>query len=166
MTAVTIRPNRRHLRGLLRCPNFVPSAKTKLMTLHLFPEKTLGAAQTEFGAAFPGLKLAFFSQPHHAYEGSAAKLLVQKAQMPLGELAPDMKTGQLLLEPTMPTWQVERLFEEEYGLHVQVFRRSGNLWLESSVTDDLSLEAQQAKARASEHVHQIFVDPMDYREQD
>lgn len=136
------------------------------MTLHLFPEKTLGATQAEFSTAFPGLKLAFFSKAHPAYEGSEAKLLVQNAPMPLSELAPGMKTGQLLLDPTMPTWQVERLFEEEFGLHVQVFRRSGNLWLETSVTDDLSLEAQQAKARASEHIQQTFVDPMDYREQD
>lgn len=136
------------------------------MLLHLSPEKTLGAIQTEFTAAFPGLKLAFFSQPHHAHEGSAAKFLVQKAQMPLGELSPNMKSDQLQIEATLPTWRVEQIFEEEYGLHVQVFRRSGNLWLETSVTDSLTLEEQQTRARASEHIQQEFVDPMDYREQD
>jgi hypothetical protein len=63
-------------------------------------------------------------------------------------------------------WQLEKQFEEGFGLHVQVFRKSGRTWLETSVTDDLTLVEQQAKVAASESIHQEFVDPMDYREQD
>lgn len=81
-------------------------------------------------------------------------------------MSPGLKTGYLLLEPELTVWQVERLFEQEYALHVQVFRKSGSTWLETSVTDDLTLEQQQAKAVASEHVQPEFVEPMDYREQD
>lgn len=136
------------------------------MKFDLSPEKTLGAVQSEFAESFPGLKLAFFTKPHHAFKGSAAKFLIQEPKKLLGELSEDMKSGYLVLEHQMPTWQVERLFEEEFGLHVQVFRRSGNIWLETSVSDNLTLEEQQSKARSSDHIHQEFVDPMDYREQD
>jgi hypothetical protein len=136
------------------------------MILQIAPDRSIGDVQMDFAEAFPGLKLAFFSKPHAAYKGSFAKFLIQKAQTPLCEIAPNIQAGILHLEPDLPTWQVERLFEEEFALHVQVFRKSGRTWLETSVSDDLTLEQQQAKAVASEHVRQEFVDPMDYREQD
>ncbi|HMX41060.1 MAG TPA: hypothetical protein PK971_03135 [Saprospiraceae bacterium] len=136
------------------------------MTFDISPDKTLGALQQEFIAAFPGLKLAFFSKPHHAFEGSAAKLLVQDAKLPLGQLAASLQAASIEIGHETPTWQVEEMFEERFGLHVQVFRRSGNLWLETSVTDSLTLAEQQEKARNSDQVHQQFVDPLDYREMD
>lgn len=135
------------------------------MQLNISSDVTMGELQAAFAEAFPGLKLAFFTKPHRAYKGSAAKYLVQKKDMPLRDLSPNMKSGYLLVEPDMVVWQLERLFEEEYGLHVQVFRKSGRIWLETSVTDDLTLEQQMAKAAASENIQQRFVEPMDYREQ-
>ena len=72
----------------------------------------------------------------------------------------------IFIEENMPTWQVERLFESELGLHVQIFRKSGSIWLETSVTDDLTLDQQNAKGRASEKFQMPIAEPMDYREQD
>lgn len=136
------------------------------MILNIAPDRIISDLQSEFSDAFPGLKLVFFTKPHPAHTGSAAKFLVQDRNQPLSNLSPHIKTGYLLIEHDMVIWQLERLFEEEYGLHVQVFRKSGRTWLETSATDDLTIEQQQAKANASEHIHQEFVDPMDYREQD
>ncbi len=136
------------------------------MTLHFSPDRTVADVQSDFLKAFPGLKLVFFTKPHHAYKGSAAKFMIEEKDLTLQQLAPHIKTGYLLLEPDMMVWQLERLLEQEYGLHVQVFRKSGEVWLETSVSDDLTLEQQQAKAVASEHVQQEFADPIDYREQD
>ena len=137
-----------------------------LMELHLAPDRTVGTVQIEFSESFPGLKIVFFSKPHKAFKGSAAKFLVQDKDMLLKELSPNIKTGHLLIEHSTPVCQLEQLFEEEYGLHAQVFRKSGKTWLETSVTDDLTLEQQQVKAVNSENIQQEFVDPMDYREQD
>jgi len=136
------------------------------MVLNIAPERTIGELQAEFSAAFPGLKLVFFSKSHRAYKGSHAKFLLSETDTLLHEFSPDIKTGYLLLEPNMVVWQVERLFEQEYSLHVQVFRKSGQVWLETSVTDDLTLEQQQAKASTGEHPEPQLVDPIDYREQD
>ena len=36
-------------------------------------------------------------------------------------------------------------FKEIYDLNVQVFRRSGNIWLQTTATDHLSLSAQNEK---------------------
>ncbi len=135
------------------------------MVLNIGPVRTIGELQAEFSAAFPGLKVVFFSKSHRAYKGSPAKFLLSESDTPLQEFAPGIKTGYLLLEPDMVVWQVERLFEQEYALHVQIFRKSGQVWLETSVTDDLTLEQQQAKASAGEHP-EPQLDPIDYREQD
>lgn len=136
------------------------------MKIQVLKDKTIGQFQDEFSKVYPYLKLAFFTKPHKAYKGSPAKFLVSDRDMTLGSLEKKPHSGDLYIEPEMPTWQVERLFEEEFGLHVQVFRKSGNTWLETSVTDDLTLEEQNVKGKSSERQNFEFVDPLDYREQD
>lgn len=136
------------------------------MKIHVSPEKTISQIQEEFTEVFPFLKLVFFSKPHKAYKSSHAKFLISETGRTLGSMEKQPKNGDLYIELEMPTWQLERLFEEEFGLHVQVFRKSGNTWLETSVTDDLTLEDQNAKGKASERLHFEVVDPIDYREQD
>ena len=137
------------------------------MKLNLASDKSMGDIQAVFSAFFPNLKLAFFSKPHKAYKSSAAKFLIQDKDILLSELTNQLvEPTSIFLESTMPVWQLERLFEEECGLHVQVFRRSGKIWLETSKTDDLTLEQQEAKAKSSDNIHNEFGDPIDYREQD
>ncbi len=136
------------------------------MDLYLSPDKTIGALQTEFTEAFDGLKIVFFSKPHAEHKGSAAKFLIQDRDMTLGQLVPNLKSGTVTIGPETVVWDMEKVFESEYGLHVQLFRKSGRTWLETSVTDNLTLAEQQAKAKASENIHQEFVDPLDYRDQD
>ncbi len=136
------------------------------MKIRVSPEFTIAEVQHTFQQAFPYLKLVFFSKPHKAFKGSPAKYLIQDRNQKIGSIEHPPKEGVIYLEPEMPTWQVERLFESEFGLHVQVFRKSGNTWLETSVTDDLSLEQQNAKGKAAENIHFEFVDPIDYREQE
>jgi len=136
------------------------------MKIRIFREQTISEVQEAFTKAYPFLKLVFFTKPHKAFKGSHAKFLIEDREIKLASLEKQPKDGVLYLEPEMPVWQVERLFEEEFGLHVQVFRKSGNTWLQTSVTDSMSLEQQNAKGKSSENVHFEFVDPIDYREQE
>lgn len=86
--------------------------------------------------------------------------------MSLQELSPKLKAGDLTVEANTVVMALEKEFEEQFGLHIQVFRKSGRTWLETSVSDNLTLAQQMEKVAASENIHQEFVDPMDYREQD
>ncbi len=38
--------------------------------------------------------------------------------------------------------ELEKLFEQEFGLHIQVLRKEGNSWTETTLTDKLSLYQQ------------------------
>jgi len=136
------------------------------MNIQIGAEQTIGAVQDAFREEFPFLKIVFFSKPHREFKSSPAKYLIGDREQKLGGLMAEPKEGFLGLEPDMPTFRAERLFEETFGLYVQVMRKSGDTWLVTSVTDDLTLEQQNAKGRAGENVHFLPEDEYDYREQE
>lgn len=136
------------------------------MSFTISPDTTTDQLKSAFADAFPGLRLGFFTKAHHAFESSPAKHLISQHDVPLGQLSARLSTGTLEISPSTRVSDLESMLESDYGLHVQVFRKSGNIWLETSVSDHLTLSEQQERARASEHVQQEFVDPMDYRERD
>ncbi len=136
------------------------------MVFEIRNDAPISELQKAFSGEFRWLKLAFFTKPHGVYKGSNAKFLITDTFKTFGEIRERQNEGRIFLEPSMPVWQVERLFEEDFGLHVQVHRKSGGLWLETSVTDDLTLEAQDAKGRESEEMARPVAEPLDYREQD
>ncbi|MBL7782264.1 MAG: hypothetical protein JNM22_13660 [Saprospiraceae bacterium] len=137
------------------------------MNIYLASDTSMGTLQAQFNSFFPNLKLAFFSKPHDDFKSSAAKFLIQEKNKPLGELTDRLlMPDKVEVHADMKVLEVENLFEEKFGLHVQVFRRSGKIWLETSKTDHLTLAEQELKALDSDHIHTEFGDPMDYREQD
>jgi hypothetical protein len=48
----------------------------------------------------------------------------------------------------------EQLIDESFGLHVQVFRKSGELYIETTKTDDWTLGQQNAEGKLSCEGHQ------------
>lgn len=136
------------------------------MKMHIATDTTLQHIQDAFNTEFPYLKLMFFTKKHEAFEGSSAADLIRENSATVGSLQKNPATGELLIEASMPTWQVERAFEEQFGLHVQVFRKSGDLWLSTSRTDDLTLAEQNTKGMDSEHVEPMRNEPIDIREQE
>lgn len=47
----------------------------------------------------------------------------------------------------MKVSELEKLFKDKFKLAVQVFRKSGNLWLETTMTDNWSLLQQNNHGR-------------------
>lgn len=47
-----------------------------------------------------------------------------------------------MITPDMTVTDLEQSFNTIYGLGVQVFRKSGKIWLETTVTDGWTLEEQ------------------------
>jgi len=136
------------------------------MQLSILKSATVSETQQAFNAAFPFLKIAFFTRAHKEHGSSNAKFMVTNLLELLGNISGFKAECPLVIEPYMRTWEVERMVAAETGLHLQIFRKSGNIWLETSVSDDLTLEQQNEKALAQEIYQQPMVDPMDYREQD
>lgn len=109
---------------------------------------TLKEIQREFSTTFPNLKIAFFSVSHSEGEGSP-----QDAEVEPDARLSDVRTVQnedsLEITPDMTVAELERIFPQTFGLHVQVMRQSGNLWMQTTATDDWTLERQNRKGGSS-----------------
>ena len=117
------------------------------MKLKIKSGKTLKQLQKEFQDEFPLLKIEFFNRPHRNEEASSKKDL-QDTSLTVAEIS--KKQGEVAISGKTKTAELEQQFQTEFGLNVQVFRKSGNVWLETSTTDHLTLEEQQEAAKESQ----------------
>ena len=97
---------------------------------------------------FDGLKIEFFFHSHEHEQGSPKKDMLQ-ASKSLGELNPDLQEREISLDGNMSVSQVEDFFENELGLHIQVFRKMNISWIETTATDKYSLNEQIRLSRES-----------------
>ena len=101
---------------------------------------------------FPNLKIEFYSHEHAAGKGSPQKEQLNP-ELPLSEVRSKHTEGDLALDPEMSVAQLEAIFMENYGLNAQIFRRSGNLWMQTTVTDSWSLAEQDRKGGSSRKLY-------------
>lgn len=111
------------------------------MKIAINDQRSISMIQDEFNQLFPYLKLEFFSQIHETEQGSSSKFL-KKNTLLLGEFRANHTSGDAELHREMKVSEVEELFKTAFGLGVQVFRKSGKIWLETIHTDDWTLEEQ------------------------
>jgi len=107
------------------------------------------AINQSFVEAFPYLKIVFYKKSHDHFHGSMKKDEISE-DMKVGDLNADLKEGQVEWQGEMSVDKLETYMEEEFGLHTQVFRKSGDLWLQTSVTDHWSLDEQNSNAAQNE----------------
>ena len=111
--------------------------------------KKIKDIQQEFHKKFPFLKLEFYKGSHHKGESSPFSEQWDNEQL-IDEVRSIHTEGHLSIREEMPVSALERNFLEQYGLNVQVFRRSGELWLQTSATDKWTLAEQNRMGAHSE----------------
>lgn len=116
------------------------------MQIHISDTTTIRAIQTEFNSKYPYLKLEFFSRPHTTGKGSEKRYMKTDDAI-LQDFRRVTSEGDLSLHDQMTVAELETLFRDHYGLYVQVFRRSGKLWLETTATDNWTLHTQNEQGR-------------------
>lgn len=97
--------------------------------------------QAEFNKEFPYLKIEFFDAPHVDGVSLPKSKLIMNNQK-LSSCRKQANEGDLPIFGTQTVSVLENSFWDKYGLSVQVFRKSGNLWIETSLTDSWTLEQQ------------------------
>jgi hypothetical protein len=112
------------------------------MLLSIYPEKKISEVQKEFNEEFPFLKLEFFKNGMTRKQSYPSHLQIPQSKM-LQE-AWNLKRGEgnMEIQDEMTVAELENLFMDRYNLSVQVFRRSGNIWLETTMTDNWTLRQQ------------------------
>lgn len=117
--------------------------------MNLSPSTLTAYIQEVFSEKYPLLKIKFYTRTHKEFEGSRITEEVME-NITLNELNSSILTGDIGISKSVTAKQLESEFENKYGLHVQVFRKSGDTWLQTSKTDHWTLEKHQQKAQESE----------------
>ncbi len=111
------------------------------MILEINDAKTIADIREEFTKAYPFLCIEFYDAPHDVGETTSGRHLLPHEKM-IGEVRRQQAPGLLEIYPQYKTGDVEQNFKMLHGLHVQIFRRRGDSWIQTAGTDELTLEEQ------------------------
>jgi glycerol-3-phosphate O-acyltransferase len=117
-----------------------------IMHLHIAPNRLISDIQKEFNKMFPFLKIEFFNNKSFARTDFSAKQIIANTRK-VGDTQLTLKDGRIEIEEEMKVNELEKRFKEQFNLAVQVFRKSGNLWLETTMTDNWTLVQQNNHGR-------------------
>lgn len=122
------------------------------MKIEINDNRKVYAIQEEFNKAFPFLKLEFFSKPHKK-GGASPKQFVTESSKLVGDCRTIHESGEISITPQLTVGELEERFASVYGLSVQVFRKSGKVWLETTETDNWTLEKQNDEGKELSRTH-------------
>jgi len=115
--------------------------------LHMKNETTCRSLQEDFWISYPYLKIEF-----QKYQQTFGGLMIRTEK-----LLPEVKMMAFYRKPLIKTinidsdrtvLQVIREFESALYLKLLILRRSGNSWIETSLTTDWTLEQQNREGRS------------------
>lgn len=122
------------------------------MKIDINDNRKVYAIQEEFHNEFPYLKLEFYSKPH-SKGGASSKDLVAESSKLIGDCRTIHESGEITISPQLSVGELEQRFRDVYGLSVQVFRKSGKVWLETIDTDNWSLQKQNDEGQELSKTH-------------
>jgi hypothetical protein len=117
----------------------------KVMKILINDHLEIGTLQKQFNEEFPCLKICFFKPEvanDHVFNKSN---MVEDKTVKVAELTSRHYAGYWNIRPGQKTGELEAECAKTFGLYIQVFRRSGNSWLETGNSDGLTLEEQNKK---------------------
>jgi hypothetical protein len=117
------------------------------MYLEINGERLISDIQKDFGAIYPFLKIEFFKNGKVRRDRYPVNQLIPGSQPLKNAWHYKKDNGMLPLTEGMTVTDFETALMDQFGLAAQVFRRSGNLWLETTITDYWTLKQQNEHGR-------------------
>ena len=114
------------------------------MILAVQKNKMIGDLQYDFNQAYPFLKIEIYKYSSGRM-GSDIKEKLNKTVL-LND-AGAFREGELEVTDSMTVGKLEKAFYEKFGMNVQVSRKSGTIWLETTMTDRWTLKQQNEHGR-------------------
>jgi hypothetical protein len=130
-------------------------AETKFvlkMRLNIGSNRLISEVQEDFNKVFPYLKLEFFQHKIKLKEQPGFSLnRVLSSNKRIGDCQGKSMDGLLEINEGMKVSELEKSFRDQFGLYVRVFRHSGNLWLQTTMTNNWTLQKQNEHGRELSH---------------
>jgi hypothetical protein len=104
--------------------------------------------QSAFSAVFPYLKIEFFHNGRGVNRLSPLTEMIPGEKL-IGNYIKINSPGEIEVNSYRTVAELEREFSDKFGLEVQVYRKSGDLWIETSKSDGWTLDRQNEEGRLS-----------------
>ena len=117
------------------------------MKILINDQRNIFAIQKEFNSAFPFLNIEFFSKSNKE-SGVPAFKNIKQGNKTLGECRTIHNDDEINITSSMTIKDLEQNFLDIYGLGINIFRKSGKAWLETTVTSNWTLEEQNSQGKA------------------
>jgi hypothetical protein len=115
------------------------------MEIYFTPETTIEEVQLQFTLAFPNLKLGIFNDLNKDQILTADEL-IKNEKVRFSELGVKSSSGKLVFDSKSTILEFEKSVFEQFGIQMQVFRKSGKTWLVTTNTDSKTFAEQEAMA--------------------
>lgn len=112
------------------------------MSVVITKNKKIREVQQDFNLFFPYLQVEFFTFKSE-FGKTKEKVCIFDRNRTIGEFSPqttDIAT--FTITPTHKLNELEKEFQEKFGLAIQVFRKSGRVWLDTISTNSWTMEQQ------------------------
>ena len=126
---------------------FRPHHMISEMTIDITTDRQIEDIQKDFSYVFPYLKIEFFKNGSTRRAHYSMEKVIGRNQRIKEAWYTQKNEGAIDVNDTMTVAQFEKALMEHFGLSVQLFRRSGNLWLQTSITDNWTLKQQNDHGR-------------------
>ena len=116
------------------------------MKLTIAGARSIQDVQHDFNAGYPYLKLEFFRPLNRTQVQASANTMLKHSLM-IREARRLQHDGDIEINDSMKVGELENLLKQQYDLYAQVFRKSGNVWLETTMSDNWTLKQQNDHGR-------------------
>ena len=129
------------------------------MILDIASTRNISEIQSDFNSLYPYLKIEFY--PVNGNAGKTQRRHLQSS-IPVKN-AGLTRSGSIEINDCMTVGELENIFRTQFGLAAQVSRKSGILWLETTMTDKWTLKQQNdhGKELSEPVIHNHYTDRYD-----
>jgi hypothetical protein len=126
------------------------------MEIYISEEAIIANIQDDFHRNYPFLKLEFYQQPHEEGE-SCRKEEKLSPDTPIDDIRMIHTFGWINISKHRTAAELEYDFRHNMGLSVQVMRKSGDMWVQTTKTDNWTLNQLNEEGKLA--VQHIFFYP-------
>jgi hypothetical protein len=115
------------------------------MEIIINEKSSLSQVKKDFHHQFPYLKMEFFRQTQQNDDTSLLEHIIHN-ELEIADLKLKQPSAEIIISGMTTVKELEQKFSDVFGLKIQVFRKSGTVWIQTTVTDSWTLTEQNSRA--------------------
>src|SRR5687768_2057291 len=117
-----------------------PNKQNENMKLEINDNTSLMQVQEQFNKAYQYLQIDFYYTSFYTTSDTSPEKINKKVK--IKNISNVTKTSIINIDKNVSIHQLEEDFFKIFGLKVKIYRKSGNVWVETTFTGNWSLERQ------------------------